>query len=599
MDKMRRNTLLALMGAILIVFVGGFSAEKIFGGQDTYYEDMFRFKEIISKIKTNYVEDVPVESLIVYGVDGMRDILDPNTDYLQPKENEKIMDHMKGEFGGLGIHIGMPENQLTVISPMPIPNSPAMKAGLMSGDRIIKIEGKTTKGMEMDDAVSKLRGPKGTIVKITISRDEVAEPFDVELERDIIKVKSVNYYGILDQKNKIGYLNLVSFTKVTTEEIRAALTDLIAQGAKSFILDLRGNGGGLLSEAVNVAGCFLPKDKLVVYTQGRTVASRINFASDGNVAANLNLPMVVLVNGGSASASEIVAGAIQDHDRGVIMGNETFGKGSVQSIIPLDNGRGLKLTTAFYYTPSGRCINKLRNDVVSKRHSVDIEDGVEGVVAADSIKAKEAKKTPYKTLGIGRTVYGSGGVNPDVDVVPERLSPVEIDLMRKSLLFKFASSEAAKLKAKDPSFKAINYQVTDAVYDAFMEYLKKKDSVLETPEMRAFKEAKKIILKGRQDLTDTSKLVASPNDNSIDKTLAELEGLMAKEREFAFVRYRELIKNRLQIAFLSLEPEQDPYYRFVLKDDKYVTDAIKLLSDKKRYDKILSADFKKEESVSK
>jgi carboxyl-terminal processing protease len=601
MDKMRKNTLFVLFGAIFVVLVGGFAAEKISAKQDNFYEGVIRFDDILRKIKINYVEDVPVESLIVYGVNGMRDILDPNTNYFEEKEYDNLMIHTKGEFGGLGIHIGMPDNQLTIISPMPIPSSPAMKAGLMAGDRIIKIGGKTTKGLSMDDAVNKLRGPKGTLVTITISRDGVLEPFDVELERAIIKVNSVPFHGIIDEKNKVGYLNLVSFTQVTTNEVQAAVANLIKAGAKSCILDLRGNPGGLLKEAVSVSECFLPKDKLIVYTQGRHPSSKTVFNSSGKVALDPKMPLVVLVNQGSASASEIVAGAIQDHDRGVIMGNETFGKGSVQSILPLDNSRALKLTTAFYYTPSGRCINKLRNDVGSKRHQMesesepsDDENSSEKDAASTDSSSKEIKKEPYKTLGLGRTVYGSGGINPDIDVVAERVSPVEIELARKSLFFKFASSEVARKKAKDPSFRSSSVIVNDSVFALFMDFLRKQDFKLETPEMRIIDETKKVILRGRKDLADTSKIVSGPNDKNIDKALAEMDSLMVKESEYSFERHKEVLKNRLQMAFLSTEAEQDSYYKFVLKSDRYVNDAIKLLADKKRYETILSPSFKKE-----
>ncbi len=598
---MKQKTLFTLALTALIVLVGGFATDKLFAKQDSFYEGIIRFDDVLRKIKINYVEDVPIESLIVYGVNGMREILDPNTNYFEAKEYNNLMVHTKGEFGGLGIHIGMPDNQLTVISPMPIPTSPAMKAGLMAGDRILKINGRSTKGISIDQAVDSLRGPKGTTVTITISRDEVLEPFDVELERDIIKVNSVPFHGIVDQKNKIGYLNIVSFTQITTTEVQDAISNLLKAGAKSFIIDLRGNPGGLLKEAVSVSECFLPKDKLIVYTQGRDESSRAIFKSSGKMVLDTKYPLAVLVNQGSASASEIVAGAIQDHDRGVIIGNETFGKGSVQSIMPLDNNRALKLTTAFYYTPSGRCINKLRNDVGSKRHgnTEQVEDdelsgGSVDTATKDSTKTKEVKK-PYKTLGIGRTVYASGGITPDIDITAERIAPIEIELARKSLFFKFATAELAKRKAKDPNFKPGEYKITDSTYDEFLAFLKKKEFKFETPEQKMIKEVKKTIVRGRQDLRDTAKILTTPIDDKIDIALSALDSLLTKSDNYLFDRHGELVRKRLQIAFLSTAADQDGYYRYILKDDIYVSKAIQLLSNATEYGKILRADFIKKE----
>lgn len=590
----KRSTGLMLITVFCLVLTGGWIWDNLFAKGDDFYDSIIRFDDIMRKIKTNYVVDVPAESLVVYAVNGMRGILDPHTNYFEEQEYDNLMTHTKGEFGGLGISIGLtePGKVLTVIAPLPIPNSPAMKVGLQAGDRIIKIGGRSTEGMQLDDAVNKLRGPKGTLVNITVDRDGVAQPFDVEIERDIIKINSVTFHGMVDEKNKIGYINLVSFTQTTSQEVETAIRDLNAKGMKSLIFDLRLNPGGLLKEAVGVAEKFLPKGKLLVYTQGRNPSQKNVFEASGDPLLNTSVPMVVLVNMGSASASEIVAGAIQDHDRGVIMGNETFGKGSVQTILPLEQKKALKLTTAYYYTPSGRCINKISNEVGSKRHEAEQEEEENQVNKKDSASVKP-KKAEFKTLTLGRTVYGGGGITPDIEVIPERYAPIERDIVNKSLFFKFATTEISQMKAKNIKLNEDSFKVSEDLYSKFMDYLKKRDFTYTSPELAMYKEFKKAIDRGRRDLSDTSKVVESPFSKEIDNTLANLEAQLGKERDHAFVRFKDLIKDRLTQAFLGTSPNQDPYYRYILKKDRYVNEAIKVLLDKKRYDSVLKKDFKR------
>jgi carboxyl-terminal processing protease len=501
------------------------------------------------------------------------------------------MTHTKGEFGGLGITIGLTENVLTIIAPLPIPNSPAMKVGLLAGDRIIKIEGKSTEGIALDEAVSKLRGPKGTVITITIDRDGEKAPFDVEIERDIIKINSVPFHAIIDEKNKVGYLKLVSFTQVSSKEVEDAVRDLNAKGMKSLILDLRMNPGGLLKEAVGVAEEFLPKGDLIVYTQGRNPSQKSVFEASGDPVLANQVPLIVLVDMGSASASEIVAGAIQDHDRGVIMGNETFGKGSVQTILPLEQKKALKLTTAYYYTPTGRCINKLSNDVGSKRHEAEREDE-EAVKKKDTTAAKP-KKEEFKTLKLGRTVYGGGGITPDIDVVPERYSALERAISLKSLFFKFATAEIAQMKAKNIKMNEDSFRVSEELYNNFIAFIKKKEFIYKSPDLDQYAELKKIVERGRKDLGDTSKTVNGPYDKDVDKAASALEAVLTKDRDHAFVRFKDDIKDRLTQAFLGTSPNQDPYYRYALKKDRYVNEAIKVAIDRKKYDNVLRKDFKR------
>ncbi|OGS35605.1 MAG: hypothetical protein A2293_01795 [Elusimicrobia bacterium RIFOXYB2_FULL_49_7] len=595
--NLRKITGFSLILVFLAILGGGWLFDHTRAEGDDFYESLLRLDDMFRKVKTHYVVDVPAESLVVYAVDGMRGILDPHTNYFEEKEYDNLMIQTKGEFGGLGINIGLTDNVLTVIAPLPIPNSPAMKVGLLSGDRILKINNETTKGMDLDIAVTKLRGPKGSKVTISILREGVPDVFDVELERDIIKINSVPYFGMLDEKAKIGYIKLVSFTQDTDKEMEVAIKALIKKGIASLVLDLRSNPGGLLNQAVRVSEFFLPPDRMIVYTKGRSEKSAAVFKSTRTPLLDPAIPLLVLVNQGSASASEIVSGAIQDHDRGVILGNETFGKGSVQTILPLERNKALKLTTAYYYTPSGRCINKVYNEVGVSRHEKErkLESELEKLrnEGKDTTKVSLPKEA-FKTLGVGRTVYASGGISPDIDMQAERYSPLEIELLRKSLLFQFAVSEVAKMKTKGITLQEDKLTVTDNLYDQFIAFCKDKKLDYNTPEQTVFKEMKEALVRTRRNPRDTTHLLTGPNDAEIDQKLSELEKVMAKDKDYAFNRYKSIIQDQLTLSFLSVGIGQDAYYRHALKNDNYIAAAVDILKNRKRYDSILKKDFRKE-----
>jgi carboxyl-terminal processing protease len=287
----------------------------------------------------------------------------------------------KGEFGGLGITIGIKSDVLTVISP--IEDTPAWRAGIKAGDRIVKVDGESTKDMTVDNAVKKMRGVPGTSVTITVDRDEFKEPKDFTIVRDVIKIKSVKS-RVID--NAIGYVRITQFQEHTDEEFKRALTEMWAgnPSLKGLVLDLRNNPGGLLDQAVLVTGSFLEKGKLVVYTKGRKANNNVEYKVRGN-GGRTAFPMVVLVNHGSASASEIVAGALQDWGRAVILGVDTFGKGSVQTVVPLEDGSGLRLTTAKYYTPKGRSIQNtgIKPDIIVPPATIQVKKAPEGHLAKE------------------------------------------------------------------------------------------------------------------------------------------------------------------------------------------------------------------------
>jgi carboxyl-terminal processing protease len=305
----------------------------------------------LSYIEANYVEEVEPEKLMQGAIRGMLRTLDPHSSFMPQDVYREMQVETEGRFGGLGIEITVRDDVLTIVAP--IEGTPAFRAGLQAGDQIVKIEGESTKEMSLIDAVKKLRGPEGTTVTISMFRKGFTDPQDVTLTRAVIQIKSVRWKRLPDD---IGYVKLRSFQKTSTEELEEALQDLEEQRIRGLVLDLRNNPGGLLEQAISVSDEFLEAGKLIVYTKGRLASQNMKGFSK-NERAHLGYPLAILVNGGSASASEIVAGALQDLGRATIIGSQSFGKGSVQTIIPLSDGSGLRLTTAKYYTPKGREIN--------------------------------------------------------------------------------------------------------------------------------------------------------------------------------------------------------------------------------------------------
>jgi carboxyl-terminal processing protease len=342
---------LLLVGMALGFFLAGQWVPNVAAVPRQDYESLEAFTNILSIVKKNYVEEVETKNLVNGAINGMLNALDPHSAYLTPDLYRELQMDTQGRFGGLGIEITVKNGVLTVVSP--IEDTPAFKAGIKPGDMIFKIEDEFTKDMSLVDAVKKMRGPKGTKVRISIKREGVAELIDYTLERDTIRVQSVRN-RVLDEG--YGYIRLAQFQERSDRDVQKALEKLSAEkgGLKGLVLDLRNNPGGLLTQAVRVSDLFLDSG-LIVYTEGRIESQKQKFFAQKE-GSWLDFPIVVLVNGGSASASEIVAGALQDHKRAVVLGTKTFGKGSVQTILPLDDNSALRLTTARYFTPKGRSI---------------------------------------------------------------------------------------------------------------------------------------------------------------------------------------------------------------------------------------------------
>lgn len=385
MQQFRRLTPLAL--AIGLLFGGPAMAANdavetptATGKAPLPLDELRTFAEVMDRIKSAYVEPVDDKTLLENAIKGMLSNLDPHSAYLEPEAFAELQESTSGEFGGLGIEVGTEDGFVKVVSP--IDDTPASKAGIQPGDLIVKIDGQPTKGLSLMEAVDKMRGKAGSKITLTLVR-EGGRPFDVVLTRAVIKVKSVKSQ-LLD--DGYGLIRISQFQVNTGDEVGKALGKLRKDNGKKLsgvVLDLRNNPGGVLQAAVEVADHFLKKG-LIVYTEGRIANSELRFNADPADASE-GVPLVVLINGGSASASEIVAGALQDHKRGVLMGTDSFGKGSVQTVLPLNNDRALKLTTALYFTPNGRSIQAqgIIPDIEVTRAKVTREQGDETVKEAD------------------------------------------------------------------------------------------------------------------------------------------------------------------------------------------------------------------------
>jgi carboxyl-terminal processing protease len=380
-----------LVVALVGVFAGVVMAKRLPFDSDAY-EQLKVFTEVLSYVEANYVEEIDPQKAIQGAIRGMLRTLDPHSSFMPPDVYREMQVETEGRFGGLGIEITIRNDVLTVVSP--IEGTPAFRAGVQPGDQIIKVDGESTKDMSLVEAVKKLRGPEGSAVTISLFREGFTEPKDFTLTRAVIQIKSVRWTRMRDD---VGYIKLRSFHKTSTEELEHALQDLEEQRMGGLVLDLRNNPGGLLEQAISVADLFLEGGQLIVYTQGRLASQNMKGFSK-NEGTHPNYPMVILINGGSASASEIVAGALKDLSRATVVGTQSFGKGSVQTIIPLSDGSGLRLTTAKYYTPKGTEIHGkgITPDVIVEQPQDD-EQAAEGEQKSEQKPEQKSEQKPLKS----------------------------------------------------------------------------------------------------------------------------------------------------------------------------------------------------------
>lgn len=515
------------------------------------------FTTLYKELNTYYVDTLNPEKLMHAGITQMLDGLDPYTDYIPEEDMDDYRMQTTGKYGGIGAVIGVRGEWVMVTEPYE--GFPAAKAGLRAGDKIIEVDGKSAKNYKTDQVSAMLKGKPGTDVNVKFKRlqaDGSEADMSVKMTREEIKVKNVPYFGMVD--DKIGFIRLSSFTERAGAEVKNALQTLEAKGKlKGLIFDLRGNPGGLLNEAINVANVFVEKNLEIVSTKGKMEEWNKSFPTI-NDPVDLKIPVVVLADGGSASAAEIVSGSLQDLDRAVIVGQKTFGKGLVQSTRSLPFNAKLKVTTAKYYIPSGRCIQAIN---YAERN----EDG--------SVKrVPDSLKVAFKTKYSARTVYDGGGIDPDVPTEPEKLSNITISLLTKNHLFDYANEYRAK---HEKIGDARTFTLTDAEYTDFVNWVTKKDYDYSTKSEKILDELK----------------AATEKDKYYDAIKDDFE---AMKKTMMHDKQLDLQKEKPQIKSMLEEEITDRYYlntgrtEASFKSDNELKKAIEVIKDEKKMKEILA-----------
>ncbi len=449
---------------VIVVLVYGFKSDQ---SRDVFRK-MKTFSQLISLVQQNYVEEPDMDDLMEGAMIGLLDRLDPHSTYITTDQLENIQEQFDGKFEGIGIEFAILDNYITVISP--IPGTPSDRAGLQSGDKIVKINGESAYKITQEEVIKKLRGPKGSRVEISVRRIGVDEPFEVILIRDEIPIVSVLADFMIDDKT--GYVKVNRFARTTAQEVEEALNDLEGEGMKQLVLDLRNNGGGLLDQAVNIVDLFISSRDTIVYTLGRLKDS--NEVHRAHVwGTHKKYPIIVLINRGSASASEIVTGALQDLDRAYIVGETSFGKGLVQRQYSLSDGSAARITIARYYTPSGRLIQRPYDKGIEDYYS---ELGEENREASDSTLAAR----PQFTTKHGRIVFGGGGITPDLYFKPDQNlteSARNVLWSADRLLFNFAETLKDSIRQVYPDFNSFygSFVMGEQVRNSFFNWLKTED----------------------------------------------------------------------------------------------------------------------------
>lgn len=458
---MRKRFSLLTVGLLVVLSVlAGAQLNRLFSG-DSLYPQVGKFSDVLSFTYKYYVDDVDTQKLTESAIGGLLSQLDPHSVYIPLSAMQKVTEDFQGSFEGIGIEYQVLNDTLLVVAP--IAGGPSEALGIQSGDKIVKIDDSSSVGIAQEAVPKKLRGPKGTKVKVQIVRAGIKGVLDFEITRDKIPIYTVDASFMID--GQTGYVNVNRFAAKTHEEFMDALGKLRDAGMKRLVLDLRANAGGYLEQAYKMVDELMPQGKKIVYTKGRRPEFDDEYISSG-VGQYKGIPLVVLVNNGSASASEIVAGAVQDWDRGLIVGETTFGKGLVQRQFDLKDGSAFRLTTARYYTPSGRLIQRPydKDRVKYQREALEREE-VEGENLAHEVE-KDSTRPRFKTMG-GRVVYGGGGITPDYIVKSDRLNEYSVQLRGKLVFLqaadKYLDQNGAGLRekyAKDPARFAAEFEVT-------------------------------------------------------------------------------------------------------------------------------------------
>ena len=470
----QKNNRLAVYLPIIIALVlvaGIFIGQKLSPGVRQHD----KINDVINYVKQDYVDTVGEEKLKEAAIEGMLQSLDPHSQYISAADFKEANDPLLGNFEGIGVQFRMEKDTIYVVNT--VPGGPSEKLGILGGDRIVKIDGKKVAGIKISDkeVMKRLKGKRSTKVKVSILRRNVAGLIDFTITRDVIPTWSIDVAYM--PKPTVGYIKLSKFSATTYSEFEKALNQLKSQGMKKLILDLRGNSGGFLDAAIKLADEFLPDKKLIVYTEGQRHPRENAYATDKGMFENGAL--AVLIDEGSASASEILAGAIQDNDRGTIIGRRSFGKGLVQEQLDLNDGSAIRLTIARYHTPTGRCIQKPYKDGLEQYYNESYQRYLDGEMTnADSVKLDKSLK--YKTPK-GKTVYGGGGIMPDVYVSLEKndRNSYYSMLMNKGLIYQFAFDYTDRNRGELTKYKSFevfdkNFRISPAIYSQFESFAAKK-----------------------------------------------------------------------------------------------------------------------------
>ena len=517
------------------------------GAADNYFEiskNLEIFNELYKELNIYYVDDTSPGKLMKTGIDAMLGSLDPYTNYIPESDIEDYRFMTTGQYGGIGALIRRKDDKVYISEPYE--GFPSAKAGIWAGDEIYKVDGREVRGMDTEEVSKLLKGQAGTTVEVTMLRGE-GDPMEYTLTREEIKIPDVPYKGFLDADSTVGYIKLNSFTQTASHEVRTAFKELKDQGMERLVFDLRGNGGGLLREAVNIVNLFVPKGELVVETKGR-IAEWDKTYRTLSEPLDTEMPMVVLVDGGSASASEIVSGALQDLDRAVVLGERTFGKGLVQQTRDLYYNSKLKVTVAKYYIPSGRCIQKLD---YAHRDSTG-----KATTTADSLL------TEFSTRN-GRPVFDGRGILPDVLVEEHELPKVVGGLLREDLFFDYATQYRRTHGTAPP---ARDFLITDAEYQAFLAYLSDKHFDYETESMAQLEE-----------LVETAK-----RERYLEHVKSELDQLreeLRPKRDEELEMFRDDIAEILRNELVARYHFQTGRAIAALDTDPYVKEALDVLAN--------------------
>lgn len=521
------------------------------------------FVTLYKELNTNYVDDINASELMQTGINAMLDDLDPYTVYIPESDIEDYRFMTTGEYGGIGSLIHQHDGKIIISEPYE--KSPAQKGGLKAGDRILKVNDKTTEGKSVDDVSSILKGQPGTALKLEIERLGSEKPIIINLTREKIVLDAVPYYGMLN--DQIGFIKLTSFTQTASAEVKKALLELRQNaGMKGLVLDLRDNGGGLLTEAVNIVNLFVNKGELVVSTKGKQPDKNKTYRTLMD-PVDPTIPLVVMVNGTSASASEIVSGALQDLDRAVIVGRNTYGKGLVQNIFPLTYNTQVKITVAKYYIPSGRCIQAI--DYAHKDNN-----GLAGHIPDSLI-------TAYKTQH-GRTVYDGKGIAPDIELDTTRFSSVAYNLFVKYLIFDYATRFASQNPGIEPANK---FEITDAIFSDFKNFVAEKGFDFNTT--------------ADKNLSDLK--ASAQAEGCWDEIKDDFENLKAKIEKH---KLEDIDNNRNEISqLLKLEIVSRYYFQkgrieSSLSTDKDLQQSVRIINDVPAYTAILDGSYSKPEKES-